>query len=139
MVSVFTAVGIVVLAPFPMPSWESIPEINEVVEIEIVELRSPEQIVIDMFGENSLMYGIASCESSFHQFNQQDGTILRGKINSQDIGIFQINEKYWLQQAIKLGYDIYIPEGNVQMALWIYENYGTKDWNWSKKCWELDK
>lgn len=80
------------------------------------------------------MEKIAWCESRQRQFNI-DGTVLRGAINSQDVGYFMINEYYWLDKSIELGYDIYTLKGNKEMAMWIYERQGTTPWNWSKPCW----
>lgn len=79
---------------------------------------------------------IAWCESRNRQFNP-DGSVHRGEINPQDIGKWQINTKYWLELSIQLGYDIYTEQGNTNMALYIYEHYGTKPWNWSKNCWNV--
>ena len=77
---------------------------------------------------------IALAESGFRQF-QEDGGVLRGTINSKDIGIFQISETYWLEKSLKLGYDIYTTRGNTDMAIWIFNNYGTQPLFWSKHIW----
>ena len=79
---------------------------------------------------------IASCESGNKQFNP-DGTVLRGKINSHDIGKFQINEIYHAEKAKELGFDIFTESGNTKMALWLYKNQGTKPWLCSKSCWTI--
>lgn len=84
---------------------------------------------------------ICSCESTGSPNNEPihfnaDGTVLRGRINSQDVGMCQINEHYWLEKSINLGFDIYTEEGNKQMALWLYDQQGNKPWTWSKKCWK---
>ena len=79
---------------------------------------------------------IASCESGGNQFNP-DGTVLRGKLNPHDIGKWQINEYYWKDEAVRLGWDIYALEGNEQMALEIYRRHGTAPWKWSSYCWEV--
>lgn len=83
-----------------------------------------------------VMQEIARCESGNRQFND-DGSVLRGVINSKDVGRFQINEYYHLEQSKKLGMDIYTWDGNTEYAMWLYENKGTIPWNWSKKCWGL--
>ena len=76
---------------------------------------------------------IAFCESRNRQFDE-NGKVIRGK-NSDDIGRYQINIEHWGEKAEKLGYDLFTEEGNEAMALMLYERYGTKPWNWSKKCW----
>lgn len=78
---------------------------------------------------------IAFCESSFRQF-AADGSIVRGKRNTADVGLFQINEKYHFQKSRELGFDIYTVEGNVAYALWLIKNEGTKHWRWSQSCWK---
>lgn len=83
---------------------------------------------------------ICSCESvgvpnaTPQQFNK-DGSVKRGRINSHDIGMCQINETYHGAEAKKLGMDIYTTEGNIKFANYLYEHQGTKPWNWSKSCW----
>ena len=82
-----------------------------------------------------ILIDIAKCESGNRQFND-DGSVLHGKINSQDIGKYQINLYYWGEKALELGYDLYSLKGNTDMALWIYKNYGTSPWNLSISCWK---
>jgi hypothetical protein len=82
----------------------------------------------------SVALRIASCEGGLRQFNP-DGSVLRGIINPHDIGIFQINEKYHLKNAQKLGFDIFTQKGNVDYAIDLMEKEGTNPWNWSKDCW----
>ena len=77
---------------------------------------------------------IAICESGGKHFDD-NGQVIKGKINPLDTGKFQINLKYWGDEAKRLNYDLFKEEGNTLMALWIYEHYGTKPWNWSKHCW----
>jgi hypothetical protein len=79
---------------------------------------------------------IAWCESENRQFNK-DGSVYRGEINPKDIGTYQISETYWLDISNQLGYNIYTEEGNKQMALYIYEKYGTQPWSASKHCWKV--
>lgn len=87
---------------------------------------------------------ICACESTGKktgkptQFNS-DGTVKRGKINPNDIGICQINTEPrngHLVQSKKLGFDVYTEEGNIKYANWLYKKQGSTPWNWSKKCWK---
>jgi len=80
------------------------------------------------------MQRIAQCESSGRHFTKE-GQVLRGRQNRQDTGLFQINAGVWAKQAEALGYDIHTPEGNTQMARYIFENYGSEPWRSSAKCW----
>lgn len=77
---------------------------------------------------------IAWCESRNRQFNP-DGTVLRGVVNSQDVGKHQINERYHLAESQRLGMDIHTLEGNTEYAQHLFKTQGSKPWNWSKHCW----
>ncbi len=85
--------------------------------------------------EPPILERIAMCESHGHQFNE-NGTVIRGEHNPDDIGKYQINIETWGAEAKKIGYDIFTEEGNHAMALEIYRRYGTKPWIWSKPCWD---
>ena len=78
---------------------------------------------------------IAYCESRDRQFDA-DGNVLRGTVNSYDVGRYQINTLHWADDASKLGYDLYTENGNEAMALYIYKKFGTKPWRSSQKCWD---
>lgn len=80
------------------------------------------------------LHYVGFCESGNRQFNE-DGTVLRGVINSQDVGKYQINEYYHLEESKRLGYDIYTEEGNTDYAIYLYETQGLQPWVWSKPCW----
>lgn len=77
---------------------------------------------------------IARCESLFRQFNS-DGSVLRGKQNPDDVGVFQINEKYHLSRSQALGLDIETSADNISYAMYLMKKEGAKPWNWSKPCW----
>jgi len=81
-----------------------------------------------------ILVRIAECESGSRQFDEH-GRVVRGEVNPKDVGLFQINEHYWLEPAQELGHDIYTEEGNTAMALHIYELEGTQPWAASKACW----
>lgn len=81
-----------------------------------------------------ILRNIALCESGDNQFNQ-DGSVLRGKVNSDDIGRFQVNLKYHDANAKKMGLDLMSLEGNTEYAEYLFRKNGTKDWLASEKCW----
>ena len=97
-------------------------------------IKTVEQQVEERFSDTPVMIRIASCESGLRQFNM-DGTVLRGVINPKDIGVFQINTDYHLEEAERLGIDIFTTKGNLEYAYVLYINEGTKPWNWSAGCW----
>lgn len=112
----------------------------------VVAMERPEDekrsALYDEIIKTSVTYGvhpdtalnIAMCESSLRHYGD-NGLALRGLRNPDDIGIFQINEKYHLEKSQELGFDIKTPEGNINYAMWLMKNEGIKHWNYSKPCW----
>ncbi len=86
------------------------------------------------FADTPILVDIARCESSFHQFDNS-GNIIRGRVNSADIGVMQINEKYHAEYAKRLGVDLYTLEGNIHYAKHLYAEQGSQPWISSSKCW----
>ena len=86
------------------------------------------------FADTPILVDIARCESSFHQFDS-NGNIIRGRVNSADIGVMQINEMYHADTAKKLGINLYTVEGNVLYAKHLYAEKGSQPWISSSKCW----
>lgn len=78
---------------------------------------------------------IAFCESTTRQFDK-NGQVLRGLNNSDDVGVFQINEAYHLKKSQELGFDIHSTEGNIGYAMWLLKNEGERHWKWSRACWD---
>lgn len=65
-----------------------------------------------------------------------DGNSIKVKyLWSKDIGRWQINEYYHLEEAKALGIDIYTEKGNAEFALLLYNKNSTNDWSASKSCW----
>ncbi len=97
-------------------------------------MLSVESYVRNYFAETPIMAKVAGCESRFRQF-YSDGSIFRGEIVREDIGVMQINETYHKATAEKLGYDIYTLDGNLAYAKYLYDKEGTGPWSASKACW----
>jgi hypothetical protein len=91
--------------------------------------------VKDYFEETPVLAKIAMCESTLRHFGK-DGKVLRGKVDSADVGLMQINERYHGDKAKSLGYDLETVHGNLDYAKYLYDREGTKPWNASKKCWD---
>ncbi len=87
------------------------------------------------FADIPVMKEIARCESHFRQ-TTLDGQVFRGEVVPADVGVMQINERYHLETAKKLGLDLHTLEGNMVYARYLYEREGTKPWNASAKCWK---
>ena len=86
------------------------------------------------FADVPILADVARCESEFRQFDSR-GHVIRGTVDRNDVGVMQINERYHLDGAEALGYDIYSVEGNMAYARYLYETRGLKPWNASKACW----
>ena len=97
--------------------------------------KAVEKYLREHYSDTPILIEIARCESTFTHIGK-DGNVIRGKANSADIGVMQINEKYHLITAEKLGYDIYTMEGNVAYAKYLYEKFGSTPWSASSKCWK---
>lgn len=108
--------------------------LQEAKGIEISELETSIEVVSVLPEVPEILLRIAECESGNRQFNE-DGSVVRGKQNPQDIGRWQINLRWNGERAEELGYDLFTEEGNLKMALYLYETRGTKDWSWSRACW----
>lgn len=106
---------------------------GDIIEVEndFNTIESPSVVSSDIAVEQKK---IAWCESRNLQFNP-DGSVKRGVVNSQDVGKWQINEHYHLEESIRLGMDIYTLAGNTAYAQHLYSSQGNTPWNWSKDCW----
>lgn len=124
--------------PVAYPKWGlNGPRTNENVKDDSGYVLAYKDLVIAEFGSESVMVDIARCESTYRQYEIVDNTVkvLRGIVNSADVGIFQINVDNHELTINNGGYNIYIPQGNIEFAKYLYDKYGTSPWNASKKCW----
>lgn len=81
------------------------------------------------------LQAIAYCESQDRQFNS-DGTLLRGIVDNDDTGVFQINRHFHpYKTAVNNGFDYDTTDGNIDFALDLYKSAGTEPWNASRSCW----
>ena len=107
------------------------------IKIDITNATSTEDIkniTKEYFKDTPLLAEIARCESTYRQFNS-DGVVLRGKVNSLDVGVMQINEKYHSARSKKLGMDIHTLEGNLEYGSLLFKESGGQPWSASKPCW----
>lgn len=106
----------------------------------MVEVKEPTyQEMIEVIAKKNnvnpeLAVAISRCESELRQFNK-DGSLLRGRQNPDDVGLFQINEYYHLSDSKKLGFDVHTPKGNIDYAMYIIKRDGIRHWTYSKPCW----
>jgi hypothetical protein len=94
-----------------------------------------ELIVRTYFSDIPVMIQIARCESTFRH-TLADGSVLKGKVDSADTGVMQINTRYHAEKARELGHDLSNIYGNMAYARHLYEKQGTKPWGASAPCWQ---
>lgn len=102
--------------------------------VETVATGNVEAIVREYFKDIPVMAQVARCESTFRH-TLTDGSVLRGHVDSDDLGVMQINLRYHAAKAQELGIDLYDIEGNLEYARYLYEKKGTQPWNASAPCW----
>ncbi len=90
--------------------------------------------VQEYFAETPVLAEIAFCESTLRQVDKS-GKVLRGKVNSDDVGLMQINEVYHGEKAKSMDMNLETIEGNLAYAKYLYDKEGTRPWNSSAKCW----
>ncbi len=99
------------------------------------QVQTVKEYVQSYFSDTPILVAISECESHFHQYNS-DGSVYRGTINNQDIGVMQINTHYQADTAKALGLDIYTLQGNVAYAQYLYNKEGVTPWDSSYQCWD---
>jgi hypothetical protein len=93
-----------------------------------------ESIVRSYFKDIPVMIQIARCESTF-QHTLADGSVLKGKVDSADTGVMQINKRYHQAAAAERGLNLDDIYHNMAYARHLYETQGTQPWNASAPCW----
>lgn len=96
--------------------------------------KSVESTVRNYFSDIPVMAEIARCESQFRH-TLSDGTVLRGTVDSRDVGVMQINTGYHGDEAKKLGLNLLNLKDNMAFARYLYKEQGTAPWQASQKCW----
>jgi len=102
---------------------------------ETAKAFSEEKIVRSYFKDLPIMVQIARCESSFIH-TMSDGSVLRGRVDNDDIGIMQINRRYHEENADRLKLDLNNIYDNMTYARILYNESGTRPWNSSAPCWQ---
>lgn len=79
----------------------------------------PEQVAID----------IMRCESKLNPMAVNHQAVV-----GKDIGYWQLNSYYWEEEMLRLGWDIYNPDDNLEAGFWLYSKQGAQPWSWSAHC-----
>lgn len=107
---------------------------NNISAINPHDLNDVAKFVNQYYKDTPILAKVAKCESDMRQFDET-GKILRGRANSNDVGVMQINEKYHLEDSKKMGIDIYTLEGNLKYGKYLYNEQGVAPWKASSPCW----
>ena len=105
--------------------------------VDMLDRKAVEKYLREQYADTPILVEIARCESTFAQFGK-DGKAIRGMIDSDDVGVMQINLRYHEDTAEKLGFDVHTIEGNVAYAKYLYEKEGAKPWKASSPCWNKE-
>ena len=100
----------------------------------ITDPKNVEKFINDYFADIPVLAEIAKCESRYRQFNSK-GDILKGRKNSYDRGVMQINVLYHADTAEDLGLNLNNLDDNVAYARYLYGKFGAKPWMSSSACW----
>ncbi len=97
--------------------------------------KTVEGAVRQYFTDTPILAEIAKCESTFRHTGD-NGEIIRGMVNDDDIGVMQINEYYHSKEARNAGINLKTLEGNMAFAKRLYDKFGTSPWQSSSSCWQ---
>ncbi len=97
-------------------------------------VMNTEAIVRSYFKDIPVMVQIARCESTF-QHTLADGSVLKGRVDSADTGVMQINKRYHGAAAAAMGLNLDDIYHNMAYARHLYETQGTRPWSASAPCW----
>lgn len=99
---------------------------EEEIEVEIEEVLTIKQIVIERYGHIPYMVDTLECESNFKQFSDSGGPFMS---RTRDFGVGQINEKVWNDVAIRMGLDYkHNLDDNLAMIDLILKEQGIEAW-----------
>ncbi|MSR87821.1 MAG: hypothetical protein EXS69_01475 [Candidatus Zambryskibacteria bacterium] len=137
-----SAIAVLPAITLPVPAYEleaavvqSLPkEVKSEDYQPISDSKNVEKFIKDYFADIPLMSKIAACESQNRQYNSKGG-VLKGKKNTYDRGVMQINVLYHEETAIEMGLDLHNIDDNVAFARYLYKKYGAKPWMSSSPCW----
>jgi hypothetical protein len=102
--------------------------------VAYMDRKEVEKFLREKYKHTPILVEIARCESTFTHIDKS-GKVIRGMVDNKDVGVMQINERYHLETATKLGYDLHTIEGNVAYAQYLYEREGARPWKASQPCW----
>lgn len=94
-----------------------------------------QEVIKEVETKAPVLERIARCESENKHFAPSGQVLVRTNTNgSYDVGRYQINS-IWNKTATSLGYQLFIESDNEAFAKYLYKNFGTEPWKYSKHCW----
>jgi len=93
------------------------------------------QIEVKIEPQTPVLDRIAKCESPTGHYKNGQVAFYGNKNGSVDIGKFMINNAIWGKKATEMGLNLTNEKDNETFAKYLYQNYGTEPWIWSKHCW----
>jgi hypothetical protein len=109
--------------------------VTERQEAIVSDTAATEALVRSYFHDIPIMIEIARCESTFRHY-LPDGSVLQGRVDSDDTGVMQINKRYHEERAIELGLNVENINDNMAYARYLYEKQGVQPWSASAPCWD---
>lgn len=109
-------------------------EAEVVLAQQLATIHNTEAIVREYFNDIPVMAEVARCESTFRHY-LDDGSVLQGRVDSDDTGVMQINKRYHLETAVSLELNLDELYDNMAFARNLYERQGTQPWSASMPCW----
>ncbi len=131
--AIFTA-STVSTVDVPVTAYGSIAVDETAVARQVATSENTEAIVRDYFKDIPVMAEVARCESTFRHHNA-DGSVLVGRVDSDDTGVMQINKRYHEETAIAMGFNLDDIYDNMAFARNLYERQGVQPWSASMPCW----
>lgn len=117
----------------PETAYGHIASDGQEVIIESAPINTEEE-VRKYFVDIPIMIEVARCESTFRH-ELADGSVLQGRVDSDDTGVMQINKRYHEETAIAMGLNVENLQDNMAYARHLYERQGTQPWSASMPCW----
>lgn len=134
----FVSVPEVAIATPVLPNVAALEVVAEDEGVQVLawsDTTEIEESVREYFSDIPVMVDVAYCESRFVHVDPQTGGVMRGWLNSKDLGVMQINERYHGEAALKMGLDLHVLEDNMAYARYLYDTQGLQPWSASRHCW----
>lgn len=100
------------------------------------QVYTKQEVIKEVEVKAPVLDRIALCESKGNHWATNGQVKVAGNKNgSVDIGKYQINNNIWGAKATEMGLNLMVEKDNEEFARYLYKNYGTEPWVWTKSCW----